>query len=140
MPVAILDAESPARRLYFMPMMQGNHKFAAQQALAASIHLFLSSLSLTLPPSSTPGISWLELFALFELRGNNIDRHETGMNKCRTSLREGLSKFKALARYIDDNCVQRRDQYFSMLRRPSSGVSKALPLSKTRRPSGVFPS
>lgn len=131
MPKTVEAATRDTRILKLMPPHKGTHKLSHPQQEAQALHAFLPSLVLTLPAASTPGISWIELFILFELRVGTLQKDlDMGDPKPRQILRDGRCKFKTLTRYIVDTTIQQREQLIYAAASPQTWASGAFACGK----------
>ena len=106
--------------LNFRNCPTGTHKQQRRQQTMMEIRTFMQSLAMKEPPKEVAGISWVQLFILYELRGGSIDKDEQqrededqGVGKRarpKTSAENGLRIFKQIAKYIAANCLSEHDR------------------------------
>ena len=132
------DGES-CRKVTMRNLPSGQHKYVKQQLQLQQVHDFMGSLEYTLPEHGTPGISWIEMFAAFELRGGRVQSEPEAHLKANadTGIREGMKTFQAYVRYIAENCALQGDRHlFHSAKERESGVCGASILSTMCRASG----
>ena len=72
----------------------------------------IGSLRLTLPDHTIPGITCIEAFAFFEVRGGRVHKQHVGHTaKTEMNIREALHLFQDFFRYIIENCAQKADRH-----------------------------
>ena len=73
-PTKLNYARQTARRLQVRPTPEGTHKYQKYDGQPKQIRDPIGHLAWALPQEATPGVTWLELFALFEFVGNSFEQ------------------------------------------------------------------
>ena len=77
-----------------------------------SVWAFLNTATFHHIPYPSQGMSWLELFCIFELLGGRVDTHYGLAGQSRWSLKKCLVQFKHLVKHIVATCMPKEFHYF----------------------------
>ena len=98
------------------------HKTLLEQGGIAFLHVWHFFCTIKLAPVVYPaqGVSWFELFCLFDLYGGKLLEENPASPKPRTSLKKLLDLFKSTCKHVVSTCLPRAEQLlFAVSTRPN---------------------